>query len=87
MSYHARHPATDADHTGLDEFVAENDPELADRVTAELDAAIAAIGAIPAPFRDAVLDPDAARAILAAQEAIRAVQATLEQHVVPLIIY
>jgi uncharacterized iron-regulated protein len=71
--------------TGLDELVAETDPELAQRMEDEINGAIAAILAIPQPFRDAILDPDAADEIVAAQEACRQAFDTLNQEVLPVI--
>ena len=64
---------------GLDLYVAEVDPELDARVQQELMASLAALEAIEGPFRDAILDPDSADDIEAAQEAIRTTQTTMEQ--------
>ncbi len=72
--------------TGIDEFVASVDAELGDRLVQEIDAALAALDAIPEPFRDAITDPGAADEITAAQEAIRTVQTTLEGEILPLIL-
>lgn len=63
---------------GLAAFVAERDPALDQRLREELAAAIAAIGAIPAPFRNAITTPSAYPAIEAAQAAIRQVQNTID---------
>ena len=41
-----------SDGTGLDEFIKSQNPELNTQVLAEIDAAINAIGSIPAPFRN-----------------------------------
>ncbi|MEZ4399760.1 MAG: imelysin family protein [Kofleriaceae bacterium] len=71
-------PAAGTTGRGLDAIVAERDPALDARFRAELAAAIAAIGAIPPPFRDAITDPAAYPAIEAAQGAIRTVQATID---------
>lgn len=70
----------------LSGFVARRDPALAERVLAELDAGIAAIAAIPSPFRDAITQPGAASKIEAAQAALRTAQATLEADVRPLVL-
>ena len=70
----------------LSAFVARRDPALAARVLAELDAGIAAIAAIPAPFRDAITDDAADARIEAAQAALRKAQTTIESEVVPLIL-
>lgn len=69
----------------LSDYVASVDADLDARVITEIDAAITALGAIPAPFRDAVTNADAADEITAAQEAIRKVQTTFEQDVLPLV--
>ncbi len=68
---------------GLTEFVAGQDSALDTRLKGEIEAAIAAIGAIPPPFRDAITNarPDVEAAI----DAVRVVQTTLESDVVPLI--
>lgn len=71
--------------TGLNELVAESDPELAQRMEDEILDAIAAILNIPQPFRDAILDPDAADEIIEAQEACRQAFDTLNEEVLPLI--
>ncbi|MCB9507170.1 MAG: peptidase M75 [Myxococcales bacterium] len=71
---------------GLTDYVAGLDPALDTRLRAELDAAIAAIGAIPDPFRNAISDPAAYPAIEAAQAAVRTVQNTLEGDVQPLVL-
>lgn len=63
---------------GLAVFVAERDPALDQRLREELAAAIAAIGAIPRPFRNAITTPSAYPAIEAAQAAIRQVQDTID---------
>ncbi len=68
---------------GLTEFVAEQDAELDTRLKGEIEAAIAAIGSIPPPFRDAISN---ARAdVQAAIDAVRVVQTTLESGILPLI--
>lgn len=68
----------------VSDYVASVDAELNTRVIAEIDAAIAALGEITPPFRDAITNPDEAAKITAAQEAIRTVQTTLEQDILPL---
>jgi uncharacterized iron-regulated protein len=70
----------------LSAFVARRDSTLSARVLAELDAGIAAIAAIPAPFRDAITDDAASGRIEAAQAALRKAQTTIESAVVPLIL-
>lgn len=69
--------------TGLNEYVAEADADLDARFRAEVDAAIEAIGAIPAPFRNNL---DAAAEITAAQEAILTVFNTIENDLKPLFV-
>lgn len=71
---------------GLTAYVADLDPTLDARLRAEIDAAIAAIAAIPGPFRDAITTPSAYASIEAAQTAVRRVQTTLEQDVSPLVL-
>lgn len=63
---------------GLTDVVAAADPALDARVKAELAAAITALGAIPSPFRAAIQDPANDAAIENAQQAIRALQATID---------
>ncbi len=60
---------------GLNDYVAERDAELNTRTLTEIDAAIAAIAAIPHPFRDNL---DQGVAIEAAQAAVGAIATTLE---------
>lgn len=56
----------------LHDLVRAKDPALADRVKAKLDAAIAAIEAIPAPFDRAIVDLDKRPKVGAAVEAAKA---------------
>ena len=72
-----------SDGPGLNDLVAERDPALDTRIQAEITAAIAAILAIPAPFRNNL---DAAAPIEAAQVAITTVMNTLEQDLKPLVL-
>ena len=67
------------------DFVAEVDPTLHARVTAEIDAALDALAAIPEPFRESITDPAAAPQITAAQDAIRTVQTTYESSLLPFV--
>ncbi|HRE91472.1 MAG TPA: imelysin family protein [Myxococcota bacterium] len=71
---------------GLTTWVASRDAALDARIKAEITAAIAAIGEIPGPFSDAILDNNAAPKILAAQAAIRTLQTTLEEDLTDLIL-
>jgi predicted lipoprotein len=63
---------------GLDEYVADLDPDLKARVDAEIQAAIDALAAVPPPFPEAIQNPDAYDEIEAAQQAISALQATID---------
>ncbi|MGD8395824.1 MAG: imelysin family protein [Candidatus Eiseniibacteriota bacterium] len=72
-----------ADGPGLDAFVREHDADLDQRLRAEIQAAIAAIAAIPEPFRDHL---DQSATIEAAQTAIVTVFDTLERAVKPLVL-
>ena len=71
---------------GLDEWIAELDPALDQRVKREIADSITALDAIPAPFSTALSNPDAADEIAAAQTTIRKLQATLEKDVLPKIV-
>lgn len=71
---------------GLTVWVAAKDPALDARIKAEITAAIAAIGEIPAPFSEAILDNAAAPKIVAAQEAIRTLQDTLDSELTDLVL-
>ncbi len=77
-AYTGEVPAAGTPGRGLDEVVRAVDPALDARFRAELAAAIAAIAAIPGPFRDAITTPAAYPAIEAAQAAIRTVQTTID---------
>lgn len=70
------------DGPGLDEVVAERDPDLDTRLKGEIDAAIAAIAAIPAPFSNHL---GATEAIVTAEQAVNTVRNTFEHDVKPLI--
>lgn len=79
-------PAAGTAGDGLTSYVAAQDAALDERVRGEITAAIAALGAIPPPFSTAITDDDAGDDIEAAQAAIRALQATLEGDVQPLVL-
>ena len=72
-------PAAGTTGHGLDEVVRARDAALDARFRGELDAAIAAIGAIPGRFGTAIVTPPAYPAIEAAQAAIRTVQTTIDR--------
>ncbi|MCB1183339.1 peptidase M75 [bacterium] len=82
-AYLGEHHLAASDGEGLTDYVATADAALDLRLQAELDAAIAAIGAIPAPFRDNLA---AAAQIEAAQAAIQTVMTTLAADVTPLVL-
>ena len=68
---------------GLNAFVNSNDADLDARFQQEVQAGIAAIGAIPDPFRDSITANRGA--VQAAIDAVRTVQQTLEQDILPLV--
>ncbi|HEY7462248.1 MAG TPA: imelysin family protein [Gemmatimonadota bacterium] len=68
---------------GLDEIAADADPALDARLRAEIDAAIAAIGAIPGTFGTAIFDDPAS--VQAAQTSVRRVLQTLQEDVVAVV--
>lgn len=70
---------------GLDEFVASKAPALDIRFKQEIVDAIAAINAIPAPFRTAITTPSSYPLIEAAQAKIRIVQTTIDAELIPLV--
>jgi putative iron-regulated protein len=71
---------------GLSEYVAAIDPALDARVRAEVQAALDALAAIPAPFRTAITTPSAYPSIEAAQRAIRKLQATIDGDLTALVL-
>jgi predicted lipoprotein len=85
-AYLGRVPAARASGRGLSVYVDGLEPALDGRVKEEIQSAIAGIGAIPAPFRDAITTPSSYEAIDAAQAAIRKLQMTLERDVQPLVL-
>lgn len=82
-AYTGDHPDANRSGKGLDEFIAELDAALDQRVKQEIEASLSALAAVPGPFPQAVTNPDAADEIEAAQTAIRKLQSTLEQDVLP----
>ncbi len=70
---------------GIIDLLEIEDAALAARVEDEINDAINKILAIPQPFRDAILDPEAADEIVAAQDALRALFATLNGPVLDII--
>lgn len=77
-AYTGTFPASGTDGRGLSDLVAERDAALDERFLGEIDAAIDALAEIPSPFRDAIQDEANDAAIIAAQEAIRQMQATID---------
>ncbi|MCB0338210.1 MAG: hypothetical protein KDD53_01335 [Bdellovibrionales bacterium] len=71
---------------GLSTFVNSVDPDLDTRVRNQLAKAIAALGAIPHPFRNAILDSGNDSIIINAQIQIRELQKVLEEEVLPLVL-
>ncbi|MCK6536731.1 MAG: peptidase M75 [Polyangiaceae bacterium] len=85
-AYTGDNPDAGTAGVGLDEWIAEKDPALDQRVKQEIADSIAAIDAIPAPFSTALANPEAADEIATAQTTIRKLQATLEKDVLPKIV-
>lgn len=83
-AYLGRSPRTQKRGTGLAVFVAEVDPALDDRIREQLAHAITALQQIPPPFREAILDQEAADSIRAAQTTIRTAHETLVSELLPL---
>jgi len=71
---------------GLSAFVAKIDPKLDARVDQEINAALASIEAIPAPFHNAITDPSAATKIQSAIAAVTTVKETFEKDIKPLVL-
>ena len=67
----------------LSNIIREKNPALDTHVLDEIDQAIAAIDSIPGTFSDAVFNHP--QAVSAAQQAVRALQSTLESEVLPII--
>jgi len=80
--YLGEHHESSSDGQGIGVFVADQDEELDQRLRQEIDAAIAAIAAIPEPFRNNL---DAVAEIEAAQAAISTVMNSLANDVLPLV--
>lgn len=81
--YYGDVPQAGTQGKGLDEYVAEIDPLLDQKMKAAIAAAIAGLEAIPAPFEDAILDADAAGKIKDAQAKIRALFEVIENELRP----
>lgn len=70
---------------GLDAWVQSVDAELDGRIKAQIEAAIAAVLAMPDPFRDAITDPANDALITAAQAALLELDATIRNDLLPLV--
>jgi putative iron-regulated protein len=70
---------------GLDEYVVSKDAALDERFKREIDDAIAAILAIPGPFRTAIVTPSSYPSIEAAQTKIRVLIKTIDGELLPLL--
>ncbi len=79
-------PPTNTNGKGLSTHVAQVNPKLDSEVKAQFKVAMDAMGKIPAPFETAILNPNAAASITAAQSAINTVRETLEDQVKPLVV-
>lgn len=79
-------PEASSSGAGLSNYVAKHDAALDTRVKSEIEAAIAAIGAIPGPFRTAITTPSSYEAIEGAQAAVRKLQTSLERDVHALVV-
>jgi putative iron-regulated protein len=78
--------AGETEGRGLDEWVAERDPDLDEQFKGEIEAAISALAEIPNPFRQAITDKANDEAIEAAQAAIRQVQDTIDGQLAGLVL-
>lgn len=77
-AYTGAMPLAGTSGASLSSYVVARDATLDAAIKAQLAAAIAAIGEIPAPFRDAIQDAANDPVIVAAQEAIRDLQAMID---------
>ena len=84
-AYNGSVPAAGTNGRGLTVWVAAQDAALDADIQAQIDAAIVAIGEIPEPFSEAILDETAHPKIEAAQQAISRLQGTLESRLLPIL--
>lgn len=84
--YTASVPLAGISGRSLSAWVAERDPQLDARVQAAIEDAIEAIGMIPAPFSNAIVDPAAAGAIENAQQKVRALQSLIDSDLTLLVL-
>lgn len=68
---------------GLRDWLREVDAGKAEAITQGLDAALTAVGAIPAPLEEAITNPAAGAALQAAEEAVRSVSTMLATELLP----
>jgi putative iron-regulated protein len=78
--------SANARRASLSARIAQINPQLDREVKASFQAAMDAMGKIPAPFEMAILDPNAAVAITQAQSAVNTIRETLEDKVKPLVV-
>ncbi len=79
--------ATDnSDSVGLSTYIDDIDPELNTAIETQIMASIQSLCAIPAPFRDSVLDEQKNDSIETAQQAIQTLKQTFELSILPLVI-
>lgn len=78
-------PAADTSGASLSAWVAARDPDLDQELQQKIAGAIAAIGAIPPPFHDAITNSADADTIEAAQTAIRDLKTALDGELLPLV--
>jgi hypothetical protein len=69
----------------LSALIAENDPELDAKVKQQMEAAIAAIDAVPAPIETQLSNSEAFGALSNAQITILTLMRTMEEEVLPIV--
>lgn len=70
---------------GISSYVALVNPTLDKKIKQQFEAALTALDKIPEPFEKSISDPKAAASIKAAQEAVNALQNTIDKDVKPLL--
>ena len=70
---------------GISSYVALINPTLDKKIKQQFEAALMALDKIPEPFEKSISDPKAAASIKAAQEAVNALQNTIDKDVKPLL--
>ncbi len=78
-------PAAGTSGKSLRDLVAGADPELDKQIKMEMEGAIAAVDAIPAPIETNITSPDALAKLEAAKTAVEALFSTMEEKVLPLV--